>query len=159
MGALKLDWLGRWGGRRRRRQARPILIASRDLPPIDGAGQLPLPRSPEPFSDDEMVFAHRAAERVGERAAEAREVVPIRRSMAGGIMRGADLKALLERFEQDCARHEAQFGRAMPGRPALRLVTAGMPARPESEALTPEADAALAAALETLRKLSALARR
>lgn len=155
MGALKLDWLARWAGRRRHRPVRRLLVASRDLPPIDAGEEdiKGLPRSPDPLSETELVFAYRAAGRM----AQAREAMPMRRAAAPGLMLGKDLRSLLERFEQDCARHEA---RVMPGRPALRLVTAGMPVRESgTDMLTPEADAALVAALDTLRKLSALARR
>lgn len=162
MGALKLDWLGRWRNRRgqRGRPARPMLIASRDLPPLEGLGRTTLPRSPEPFSDSEMQFASRAAGR----AAEERDMAPADIGVGPRVMRGADLRALLERFERDCMRHDAQIGRVMPGRPALRLVTAGMPVRQPAggstgDLLSPESDAALAAALDTLRKLSSLARR
>ncbi len=184
--ALRLTWLDRFGGLRRRSEAaRPPIMASRDLPPLDPLTRLALPRSPDPMPDEALVFARGAALRAVEtNAKDENETAPAPApAPALSIVEGADLRAMLERIEQSSRRREAldqsaqarariverlSAGKAGLGmRPPLQLVGGQkMPAdalRESHEAahqagLEQAMDEALASALGTLKQLSELPR-
>jgi len=127
--------------------------------------------------EEALIFAQEAATR---RRADPPAFVPEPASASpalASIATGADLRALLERFERATRRrqaldHAAQArgrlverlaaGRAMPGeRPALRLVVGEGAARRQAQdeqRIERAMDEALASALVTLRRLNALAR-
>lgn len=171
--ALTLTWLERFaGGRRRKAPPQRLLVPSRDLPPVEARLGLALPRSPDPLSEAELRFARRAASRSAMalarsgRAADSSDICP-----APSIATGANLRVLLERFEQVAATNEPQdqlagahnWCGAQRERPAsLRLVSAD-PAAPAPKEAASKVDrtveAALATALDRLRALSDPARR
>jgi len=185
MRVLAGQWLGRLGPRRRRTIAVPRpLVASRDLPPPVGFGPSVLPRSPDPMPEEALVFAQEAATR-RRAAAPASGAEPMPPAPAlSSIATGADLRALLERFERTARRRQAldqaaqarsrlverlAAGRALPGvQPTLRLVSGAVdprdragPARRQAEdaqRIDRAMDEALVSALGTLRRLRALAR-
>lgn len=180
-GALRMTWLERIGGRRRRGDvARAPIIASRDLPPVDPVTLLALPRSPEPLPDEALVFARSAAQRVvhsmPQTAGDEEAGEPL------SIADGADLRALLDRVRQSSRRREAldqaaqarsriveQLSAGKAGaRPTLQLVSdqqvqseGAAPASPDVEEIDLERalQEALASALGTLRQISELSRR
>ena len=181
--AHKLTWFDRFGGRRRHSESQRMpIMASRDLPPLDPHTQLALPRSPEPMSDEALMFARGAALREGtqDEGEAAPNAAP---ESALSIAQGADLRAMLERIEQSSRRRQAldqaaqarariidrlSAGKAgLSGASPLQLVGGQqMPAdklRESYEAahlanLEKAMDQALASALGTLKQLSKLAR-
>lgn len=190
MRVLAGQWLGRFGPRRRRTMAVPRpLVASRDLPPPVGFASSALPRSPEPMPEEALVFAQEAATRRRAPApscdAPSGNAVPGPGSPAlSSIATGADLRALLERFERTTRRRQAldqgaqarnrlverlAAGRALPAiRPTLRLVSGAADTcdrvstarrhAEEAQRIDRAMDEALVSALGTLRRLRALAR-
>ena len=169
MAALTFNWLGRIGGRRRTARVLAPLVPSRDLP---------LPRSPEPMPDEVLVFAQQGAARrplhvVAETVPEKDRAI-----MPASVATGADLRAMLERFERAHRRRQALSQAAQArtrlvdrlaagkagAEPSLRLVGAHAPLSPAQAAAEEEKridkamDEALASALATLTRLSALAR-
>lgn len=179
-GALRMNWLDRLGGRRRRGGvARAPIMASRDLPPLDPMTLLTLPRSPEALPDEALIFARGAAQQVTDSMlrpdgdGEAESDGPL------SIADGANLRALLDRVQQSSRRREAldQAAQArariveqlsagkMGARLALQLVGDGaLPAAlSPRDALDIDLDRALeealASALGTLRQISALSKR
>jgi hypothetical protein len=144
-GSPRFDWMGRFGRRGGSEAARAPLIASRDLPSPHMPMQPQLPRSPEPMSDEALQFARDAARRPLPVDMEPDTPVP-----GASIATGADLRAMLERFERSSRRRQAveqaahararlveglAAGKAnLPGKdatarqPALRVVREGNPA-------------------------------
>jgi len=182
-GTLKVNWLDRFGGWRRRDAAvRAPIMASRDLPPLDPVTQLALPRSPEPLPDDVLIFARGAAQRVANSMAQTGSDDQTEAGQPLSIAEGADLRALLDRVQRSSRRREAldqatqararivdqlNAGRA-GARPTLHLVEnrqtssapqAGSQGDVEDEALERALEAALNSALGTLRQISELSRR
>lgn len=154
MGALTFNWFGR---RDDAAMAPMPLIASRDLP----AAGLALPRSPEPMPDEALIFAQSAARRAAD-ADEGAAAVP-------AMATGADLRAMLERFERASRRKQAldnavqarariveRLAAGKTGmRPALHLVGSGRAtAAAEERRIDAAMDEALASALVTLKRLS-----
>lgn len=136
MGVLTFDWFGQDG--RRRRRGAPVLVPlvpSRDLPPVDFDTRPVLPRSPEAMPDEALVFAQSAVRRAPEGPGdEGGAFTPV-----ASIATGADLRAMLERFERAHDRRQAReqalqarsrlverlaAGRSVVSRPSLRLVGA-----------------------------------
>lgn len=161
MAALNFNWFGRLGTRRRAAQTMPI----RDLP---------LPRSPEPMPDAALVFAQGAA-RTPLRLVESGERNEAPSAMPASIATGADLRAMLERFEQSHRRRQAlsqaadarsrlvgqlSAGKAGAVQPSLRLVAAqdALVAAEDERRIDRAMDEALESALGTLKRLSNLAR-
>ena len=180
-GALRMNWLDRLGGwRRRSATARAPIVASRDLPPLDPLTLLALPRSPEPLPDEALIFARGAAQRVMSSMPQPDgEAVP---GAPLSIAEGADLRALLDRVQQSSRRREAldqaaqarariveQLSAGKAGaRPTLHLVEdQQMPSVQREMANSDAQDAeleraledALTSALGTLRQISALSKR
>jgi hypothetical protein len=180
-GALRMNWLDRLGGwRRRSAVARAPIMASRDLPPIDPMTLLALPRSPEALPDEALIFARGAAQRVADSIPQ-----PEGETVSGtplSIADGADLRALLDRVQQSSRRREAldqaaqartriveQLSAGKAGaKPTLQLVgDQEMPSPPTGTApptaldidLDRALEEALASALGTLRQISALPKR
>jgi hypothetical protein len=61
-GALRMNWMDRLGGwRRRGAVARAPIMASRDLPTLEPMTLPALPRSPEALPDEALIFARGAA--------------------------------------------------------------------------------------------------
>lgn len=176
MAALTFNWLGRLGGRRRAPGAPVPLMPSRDLPPVDGFTRLPMPRSPEPMPDEALVFAQGATRRALH-VVESPEAEDMPVPAASSIATGADLRAMLERFERAHRRRQAlsqsaqarsriverlSAGKAA-SRPALQIVGAGglssaQAAAEDERRIDAAMEEALASALVTLKRLSALAR-
>lgn len=179
--ALKMTWLGRLGGwRRRGGTARAPIVASRDLPPLDPMTLLALPRSPAPLSDEALVFARDAARRVARSLPQARDGGEDAEPLS--IAEGADLRALLDRVRQSDRRRKAidqanqarkrlveQLNAGKAGaRPALQLVAdrqakiaaIGADSRSAEELdLDRALQEALTSALGTLKQISELSRR
>lgn len=177
-GALRMNWLDRLGGwRRRSAVARVPIMASRDLPPIDPMTLLTLPRSPEALPDEALIFARGAAQRVADSILQ-----PDGETASGlplSIADGADLRALLDRVQQSSRRREAldqaaqarariveQLSAGKAGaKPTLQLVgDQELPSALDGTAprgaldidLDRALEEALASALGTLRQISAL---
>lgn len=180
-GALRVNWLDRLGGwRRRSAVARAPIMASRDLPPLDPLTQLTLPRSPEALPDEALIFARGAAQRVADSMLQ-----PDGEDLSDAplsIADGADLRALLDRVQQSSRRREAldqaaqartriveQLSAGKAGaKPTLQLVDDQEPAALPTETVPRAAldvdldhalEEALASALGTLRQISALPKR
>jgi hypothetical protein len=178
-GALRMNWLDRLGGwRRRSAVARPPIMASRDLPPLDPMTLVTLPRSPEALPDEALVFARGAARRVADSMPQPDE--GIASGMPLSIADGADLRALLDRVQQSSRRREAldqaahartriveQLSAGKAGaKPTLQLVGDQEPPSPMDGTvprtgidLDRALEEALASALGTLRQISALSKR
>lgn len=180
-GALRMTWLERLGGRRRRGTVvRAPIVASRDLPPIDPVTLLALPRSPEPLPDEALVFARGAAQRVAESMPQTSSDDETGEPLS--IADGADLRALLDRVRQSSRRREAldqaaqarsriveQLSAGKAGARATLQLVSGQQLQSEEVVLAStdvedgELDRAfeeaLASALGTLRQISELSRR
>lgn len=182
-GALRMNWLDKLGGwRRRSAVVRAPIVASRDLPPLDSATLLALPRSPEPLSEEALLFARGAAQRVANSMPQTGDNDQSETGEPLSIVDGADLRALLDRVQQSSRRREAldqatqartriveQLSAGKAGaRLTLQLV--GDQALPQERAVPTRSkdddadldraiDEALASALGTLRQISELSKR
>ncbi|MBO9574257.1 MAG: hypothetical protein J7494_00830 [Sphingobium sp.] len=172
MGTLTFGWFG--GQSRRRRRTAPVpvpLMPSRDLPPVDFETQPSLPRSPEAIPDEALVFAQSAARRAPEDDLDDNAAF----MPAASIATGADLRAMLERFERAHRRRQVReqavqarsrlverlsAGRAATAGPTLRLVGAddAVLQADEEKRIDQAMEEALASALTTLKRLSARTR-
>lgn len=146
---------------------RTPLMASRDLPQLDAAivrtrearsrnDPRPLPRAPDPLSDTDLhdmwtLLKDSPADRGLSVAARPAAEPPVADSGEG-----APLMSLLDRFEQGIA-HRVALRDAADARSRLDRPDMGSTAPLPVAQPTPDIDAALNAALATLRKLSAKA--
>ena len=166
MAAQKFNWLGKLGMRRG---------SAVTLVPQTPHRDLPLPRSPEPMPDSALIFAQGATRpplRLVEKADQ--DVAPF---PVPSIANGADLRAMLERFEQSHRRRQAlsqaadarariveQLGAGKAATPSLRLVdpedglSRARLAAEDERRIEMAMEEALASALGTLKRLSALSR-
>lgn len=182
-GTLRVNWLGRLGGWRRRSAAgRAPIMASRDLPPLDPVTLLALPRSPEPLPDDALIFARGAAQRVANSIPQTGSDSETEAGEPLSIADGADLRALLERVQRSSRRREAldqatqartriveQLSAGKAGaKPTLQLVgdqalpqdrIAAANSQVDETDLDRALEEALTSALGTLRQISELSKR
>jgi hypothetical protein len=146
--ALKRNWLGL-----RRAPSLLLMPPIRDLPPVDAATGVALPRAPSALSDTELTFANHAAAKVkaqNETEDRAAEKAPAKRISA---RRQALAESATAR--RKVAEHIAALDET------ARALQAELPLEANTLVAPPlhDMDAALAAALNTLRKFSEHARR
>jgi hypothetical protein len=145
--ALKRNWLGM-----RRAPSRLLMPPVHDLPPVDPATGVALPRAPIALSDTELTFANHAAARA-KMQNEAEELVA---AQAPTQRAKARRQALAESAaaRRKVADHIAALDET------ARTLQAELPLESSTLVAPPlhDMDAALAAALNTLRKFSEHAR-
>jgi len=148
--ALKRNWLGM-----RRAPSRLLMPPVRDLPPVDPATGVALPRAPLALSDTELTFANHAA------AARAKAQTDVEEELAAEQAPTPRASARRRALAESAIARRKVAERIAALDETARALQAELPLESSTLVAPPlhDMDAALAAALNTLRKFSEHAHR